>query len=102
AAFVGGLAFAFAPYQAGQVAHVQMLIAFGMPLALFGLHRFMAGSPRAGLVWFTCGALAVAFANAYILVFFPLLALLWCVWFARARWRTLLPVAGGAAGGGGC
>ena len=64
AAFVGGLAFAFAPYQAGQVAHLQMLIAFGMPLALFGLHRFMAGSPRTGLVWFTCGLLAVAFANA--------------------------------------
>jgi len=94
AAFVGGLAFAFAPYQAGQVAHVQMLMAFGMPLALFGLHRFMAGSRRAGVVWFTCGSLAVAFANAYVLVFFPVLVLLWCVWFARARWRPLLPLAG--------
>ena len=29
-AFVAGLAFAFAPYQASQVAHVQMLVAFGM------------------------------------------------------------------------
>jgi len=96
AAFVGGLAFAFAPYQAGQVAHVQMLIAFGMPLALFGLHRFMAGSPRAGLMWFTCGSLAVAFANGYILMFFPLLALLWFVWFARTRWQPLLPLAGAA------
>ena len=96
AAFVGGLAFAFAPYQAGQVAHVQMLLAFGMPLALFGLHRFLAGSQRAGLACFTCGWLAVAFANAYVLVFFPLLALLWCAWFARGRFRTLLPLAGAA------
>jgi hypothetical protein len=98
AAFIGGFAFAFAPYQGGQVAHVQMLIAFGMPLALYGLHRFVAGSHSAGLVSFTCGCLAVAFANAYILLFFPLLALLWCAWFARARWRPLLPLAAAALG----
>ena len=39
AGFVGGLAFAFAPYMAGQVNPVQSLIAFGMPLALVAVNR---------------------------------------------------------------
>ena len=34
AAFVGGLAFAFAPYHSTHLSHVQTVMAFGMPLAL--------------------------------------------------------------------
>src|SRR5581483_11162146 len=52
AAFTGGIAFAYAPYAAGQLVHVQMLIAFGMPLALLGLHRVAAGARRGGLACF--------------------------------------------------
>ena len=92
-AFVAGLAFAFAPYQASQVAHVQMLMAFGMPLALRGLHEHVEHGRRAGLVWFGLGWLAVALSNAYLLVFFPVLAALWCAWFARGRFARLFPVA---------
>ena len=32
-AFVGGLAFAFAPFVGEHVTHIQMLMAFGMPVA---------------------------------------------------------------------
>jgi hypothetical protein len=39
-AFIGGLAFAFAPFTGEHVSHIQMLMAFGMPLALYGLHRY--------------------------------------------------------------
>jgi hypothetical protein len=40
-AFVGGLAFAFAPFTGEHASHIQMLMAFGMPLALYGLHRYL-------------------------------------------------------------
>ncbi len=83
AAFVAGLAFAFAPYQSGQVAHVQMLMAFGMPLALLGLHQYVEHGRRRGAAWFTIGWLSVVASNAYMLVFFPILVALWCVWCAR-------------------
>jgi hypothetical protein len=50
AAFVAGLAFAFAPYRAGQLPHIQMLAMFWAPLALLGLHGLAeaAGRPAAG------------------------------------------------------
>src|SRR5687768_9454333 len=44
AAFLSGLAFAFAPYRASQLPHIQMLATFWAPLALLGLHRFVDAS----------------------------------------------------------
>ena len=93
-ALVAGLAFAFAPYQSSQLAHVQMLMAFGMPLALLGLHQYVERGRRQGIAWFTIGWLSVALSNAYMLVFFPILVALWCVWFARGpRMKRLIPIA---------
>ncbi len=96
AAFVGGLAFAFAPYMAVHLSHLQTLIAFGMPMALLGLHRYLgpthAGSRRGALLLFGIGWLITALSNAYVLVFFPILVVLWFVWFVRPReWRRLVP-----------
>ena len=107
AAFIGGLAFAFAPYHSTHLSHVQTLIAFGMPLALLGLHRYLgpatagpyddpavgAGCSRPGaLALFGVGWLITALSNAYMLVFFPLLVACWWAWFVRPReWRRLLP-----------
>ena len=88
AAFIGGLAFAFAPYHSTHLSHIQTLMAFGMPLALLGLHRYLgpakagpyddpavgAGFSRRGaLVLFGVGWLITALSNAYMLLFFPLL-----------------------------
>ena len=88
AAFVAGLAFAFAPYQADHLSHVQMLMAFGMPLALFGLHRYMKAGRASSLAWFAAGWLSVVLSNAYLLVFFPIIAALWMLWFLRGTpWR---------------
>ena len=42
AAFVAGLAFAFAPYRIANVPHMQVLSAAWMPFVLFGLHRHFA------------------------------------------------------------
>jgi len=106
AAFIGGLAFAFAPYRGVQMTHVQMLMAFGIPLTLLGLHRYI--SPPAlpakadagpddrptrvrGLALFAFGWLCAALANAYNIVFVPLLVVAWCAWFVRpAQWRRLV------------
>ena len=90
AAFVAGLAYAFAPYQATHLSHIQMMLSFGMPIALLWLHRYATtGAPRA-LFWFAVGWLLTALANAYLLVFFPLLAILWYGWFQReGGWRRL-------------
>ena len=39
-AFLAGLAFGFAPYRMAQFAHVQVLSAYWMPVALAALHRY--------------------------------------------------------------
>jgi hypothetical protein len=48
AAFLAGLAFAYAPYRLGQFSHVQVLSSYWMPLALLGLHRFFVRAPGFG------------------------------------------------------
>ncbi len=96
AAFIGGLAFAFAPYQAVQMTHVQMLMAFGIPLTLLGLHRYIArhddrARRRRALGLFAFGWLCAALANAYNIVFVPLLVAVWCAWWVPlAQWRRLV------------
>lgn len=109
AAFIGGLAFAFAPYQAGQLSHLQSMTAFGMPLALLGLHRYLrsgdlgsgSGDPRSpvpALALFGLGWLSASLSSAYLLMFLPLLIAFWCVWFIPRRdWRPLVRIIGTAA-----
>ncbi len=115
ASLMAGLAFAFAPYQAVQLSHIQQMTSFGMPIALLGLHRYLgraapdsaqANPPGPGtgqersrrerhaLALFGVGWFVTALSNAYTLMFFPVLVALWCTWFVRPReWRRLVPVA---------
>ena len=80
------------------VAHIQMLMAFGMPFALYGLHRYLKYGAARGLVWFGLGWLSVALSNAYMLVFFPILVALWAMWFLKrtdaGRWLAIVVAAG--------
>jgi hypothetical protein len=93
-AFVGGLAFAFAPFVGEHASHIQMLMAFGMPFSLYGLHRYLKYGGRRDLVWFGLGWVSVALSNAYMLVFFPILVAVWAMWFFnRADARRWLNVA---------
>jgi hypothetical protein len=85
AAFVAGLAFAFAPYQAVQLSHIQTMMAFGMPVALLGLHRYVKTGEWKALAGFGAGWLITALSNAYALALFPVLVALWCLWFLRIR-----------------
>jgi hypothetical protein len=91
AAFIAGLAFMCAPYQSTQLSHLQHMMSFGMPFALLWLHRYFRSGHRQALVWFGVGWLLTALANSSLLVFFPILVLLWGVWFVRPReWRRLI------------
>jgi hypothetical protein len=74
AAFLAGLAFAYAPYRLGQFPHLQILSIGWMPLALWGLRRFFAtGSVRA-LAWGTSAFVIQGLSCGYYLLFFSPLA----------------------------
>ena len=86
AAFVAGLAYAFAPYRVAQLPHVQVLAAFWAPVCLAALHRYDR-SPRVGWAVLAAAAfLMQSLTNGYFLFFLPVLLLLWFLWFAVARW----------------
>jgi hypothetical protein len=98
AAVIGGLAYAFAPYHASQLAHVQTQAMFWMPVALVGLHRYFhpsAQRPRAGdrgrdtgdRRWLVCLAGATALNGltcGYFLLYFAVLLGLAVVWLTLA------------------
>jgi hypothetical protein len=95
AALVSGLAFAFAPYRMSQLAHVQVLSAYWMPVALAALHLYI-GQPRARwAALFAAAWLVQALACGYYLIYLSVLAGLWLLWFGpgRLRWGGLLRLA---------
>ena len=102
AAFLAGLAFAFAPYRAAQMPHLQMLAAFWAPLALLALHAYLDSGRRWWLGVYGAAWLLQALANLYSLYFFSALVgpvgavvrgrgapLDRC--FATSRWRRSSP-----------
>ncbi len=94
-AFVTGLAFGFAPYRMAQLAHVQVLSAYWMPLALAGLHRFLDERRTRWLVLFAVAWVMQALACGYYLFYLSVLVGLWLLWFSfgRDRWSAIPRVA---------
>lgn len=112
AAFLAGLAYAFAPYRISTLPHVQMLASFWAPLALLGLHGYLEGANRppwgscrgeeppaprtrrtelAWLALFGVAWMLQAAANLYSLVLLSVLVALWALWFVVVprNWRAL-------------
>ena len=96
AAWCAGIAFAFAPYRAGQLSHLQVLTAQWMPVMFLGLHAYLAtsgsrtgASTKAGgtawLALFGVAWLLQALSNGYFMLFLPALIVPWLVWFVD--WR---------------
>jgi F5/8 type C domain-containing protein len=86
AAFVAGLAFAFAPYRLAQLPHIQVLSAYWIPVSLAALHRYTA-EPRRRWAVLAAGAwLMQGLACGYYLFFLSVLLLFWFLWFALRRW----------------
>jgi hypothetical protein len=85
AAALAGVVFAFNPYRISQIAHLQILWVFWMPLALMALHRYARDGRRRWLVLFAAMWVGQALSNGYFLLFFPLLIALWAAWFLAPR-----------------
>ena len=97
AAFVAGLAFAWAPYRLAHISHLQILTSYWMPFALVGFQRYFATRrvrPLAG------GAAALVLQNlscGYYLLYFPPFVAAYCLYeIARRRlweWRVVVGLA---------
>jgi hypothetical protein len=85
AGICGGVAYGFAPYRAGQLAHLQVLTSQWLPLMLLTLHDFVAAPGRRALALFGLAWLLQALSNGYYLLFFPVVIALWLTWFVD--WR---------------
>ena len=81
AGIIAGVAFGFAPYRAGQLAHLQVLTAQWMPLALLSMHAYLGAGRRRWLALFAIAWMLQALSNGYYLLFFPILVGLWLLWF---------------------
>ena len=102
AAFVAGLAFAFAPYRVGSIPHVQVLSSAWMPFTLLGFRRFF-DTRRTGPLAGACAAwVAQNLSCGYYLIFFSPIVALYLAWELTTRrlWtdaRTLARVAAAVA-----
>ena len=70
AAFVAGLAFAFAPYRLAQFSHLQVLSAQWMPFVLYGFRRYFETGRRAPLIGGTAALVLQNLSCGYYLLFF--------------------------------
>jgi len=107
---LAGLACGFSPYRAAQMPHLQTLVSCWMPLGLLALHGFVndadaqGQSPERGrargrsLVLFGVCWLLNGLTTGYFLFFFPVLIVLWLIWFVRsARDAAAIVVTAGMA-----
>ena len=93
AAVVAALAYSFAPYRLTQLAHVQVLSAYWMPVALAALHHYLESRRLRWAILFAAAWLLQALTCGYYLFFFSVLVALWMAWFRPSPWRAGLPVA---------
>jgi len=69
AAFLAGLAYAFAPVRASQLPHIQLLAMFYLPLVLLGLHGFLDTGRRRWLVLSAAAWALQGAVSGYFLIY---------------------------------
>lgn len=87
AAFVAGLAFAFAPYRIDQFPHLQVLSAQWMPFALYGFRRYFETGRRRALFGGATAWLAQNLSCGYYVMFFSPFVAAYVVYEMAARRR---------------
>lgn len=93
AAAISGLAFGFNPFRIAHVEHLELLLAFGMPLALLALHRYIERRQWRWVVLFGTALIVQALSSSYYALFFTVFFALWVAWFARSLdWRALAAI----------
>jgi hypothetical protein len=80
AAFVAGLAFAFAPYRISQGPHLQVLSSYWMPLALFGFRRYFVTRRTRALAGASAALVAQNLSCGYYMLFFAPFAGAYCLY----------------------
>ena len=96
AAFIAGLAFGFAPYRFGALAHVQVLSSMWMPFVLLGFHRFFESRRRRPLAAAAVAWVAQNLSSGYYLLFFsPVVALFVALEITRRKLWSDKVVGGG-------
>jgi len=94
ASIVCALAYAFNPFRVEHLPHLELLAAFGMPAALWTLHRYADTRRSAWIVAFATALIVQGLSSSYYLLFFLIFVALWVVWFVRWRdWRSLVGIA---------
>ena len=94
ASLIAGLAYGFCPYRIDQLPHLQVLVSWWLPLALFALHRYLREGRMRWLVLFGVSYVLQGLANGYFLLFIPVLLFLWLLWFVPivSQWRALVGI----------
>ncbi len=85
AAILGGLAFGFSPYRTAELGHLQSLCAYGLPLALAGLHGYVDERQRRWLLVFGAAWLIQSLTDGYYMLFGAVLIGVWLLYFCSAR-----------------
>ena len=80
AAFVAGLAFAFAPYRISEGSHLQVLSSQWMPLALYGFRRYFVTGRTRPLVGASTALTIQNLSCGYYLLFFAPFAGAYCLY----------------------
>lgn len=100
AAFIAGLVYGFLPYRIASVPHLQVLSSQWMPLALYGLNRFLTTGSKKALAGGTAAVVMQNWSCGYYLLYFapfvPLFVLqrMWTLGTLRnVRTWTLLSAA---------
>jgi hypothetical protein len=83
AAAIGGLAFGFCPFRVAHLPHLELLAAFGMPVALVALHQFLRTRRPRWMVVFAVALTVQGYCSSYYLLFFSVFVGLWLLWFIR-------------------
>src|SRR3954471_19414791 len=85
AAFLAGLAFAFAPYRLDQFEHLEVLSSQWMPFVFYGFRRFFSDGRLRALAGGTAALVTQALSCGYYLAYFTPFAVAYCVfeWIAH-------------------
>jgi len=91
AAFVAGLAYAFAPYRIGSIPHLQVLSSAWMPFPLFGIRRFFDTRRPRPLAGAAVAWLLQNLSCSYYLIFFSPVLAMYVAWELTARrlWKDV-------------
>lgn len=91
ASFIAGLAFAFAPYRAAHIWHIQELSSYWIPVSLLCLHRFAESRSWRALAGFGASWLLQSLCDGYYMLFFSVMVGVWMLWFlvSDRRWRDI-------------